>query len=120
MSILQNKYKHENDREKRVFLGAQVPEESLSYLTMFSLAFQKTKSEIIRQAISAKIRALKIQFPEVLVEQELAKRLKTEWLLLDMKKEQNTSFIEFKEEVFKELRKAKIPATKINCILEQI
>jgi len=120
MKFLRTKYK-QGEGDNRVFLGAFVPEEDLSYLAIYSYAKRETKSKLIRDALAAKVRALKIQYPEDILETELIQRLQVSWkIYCDKNKETIMNLMDFKEMVAVELKKAGVMKDRIKDILQKL
>ena len=113
MSILNPKSK----KEQCKFIGAFLPQWIHSYLAMYTLAKEQTKSEVIRNLIEDWVKSSEISDNELL--QEIISKVKTQWKL-QKHSDSSLNFDYFKRNIHQELTRKGMQEDYIELILKEI
>jgi hypothetical protein len=111
--------KRDNHTKGYKLIGVSVPLWVHNYISLYCLAKNKTKSEIMKGWVGAWHDQVKSKEPEEKLVQEIIDMSNTEWAGIKKKTPEKT-FVEFKEELEKELVCRGVSIYQIRIILKAI
>lgn len=119
MSIFKTKNKPETTEEGTRFVGLQLDRQISSYLSLYCIANEVTKSNIVREALEVWYRIALQPFPESTLLEWIVKSAGEQWVLM---KNENPRYVftVFKDQLIRELGYKGIEVEAVNQIIDEL